>query len=80
VQEADLVPPDRWVAPVGFSLLKEAKEPLALVLLVSSMMGRRHGVPSRVMATHPSHAAVTLSGADGVIIDISGFGWLGNSL
>jgi len=32
------------------------------------------------MATHPSHAAVTLSGADGVIIDISGFGWLGNSL
>lgn len=28
----------------------------------------------------PSHAEIKLSGPDGVVIDISEFGWLGNSL
>jgi glyoxylase I family protein len=39
---------------------------------------RRRGQSGR--GQRPSHAEVKLSGPDGVIIDISEFGWLGNSL
>jgi catechol 2,3-dioxygenase-like lactoylglutathione lyase family enzyme len=38
----------------------------------------RRDQPTR--GQHPSHAEVKLSGPDGVIIDISEFGWIGNSL
>jgi hypothetical protein len=38
----------------------------------------RHGQAGR--GQRPSNAEVKLSGPDGVIIDFSEFGWLGNSL
>jgi catechol 2,3-dioxygenase-like lactoylglutathione lyase family enzyme len=55
----------------------EKMEQAGATILTPVATVRRHD-PSR-RGQQPSHAEIKLSGPDGVVIDISEFGWLGNS-